>query len=233
MACAVKFNRVAKSYRKGARRVEVIKNLSLRIGRGEAVLVNGPSGSGKTTFLNILGCLTRPTTGHVLVGRHAVSGRPDHFRSKVRRDQIGFIFQQFNLLSGFTAAENVAMPLVPLGWDAGKRRERAEYLLQGLGLSHRAGFDVSELSGGEQQRVAIARALVCDPWLVLADEPTSNVDRETAEMVHAIFADLKSKEKTLVVASHDPELAHCGLFDRELSLPGGHWNVGKTGTDLP
>jgi putative ABC transport system ATP-binding protein len=225
MACAVKLTHVGKSYRSGTQSVAVIKDLSLRIDRGEAILVNGPSGTGKTTLLNIVGCLTRPSEGYVLVGRRAVSGRPDHVRSTVRRDQIGFIFQQFNLLAGFTAVENVAMPLVPLGLKAAPRREKAEQLLRKLGLSHRAHFDVNELSGGEQQRVAIARALVSDPWLVLADEPTSNVDSETAGVVVSIFAELKSQKKTLIVASHDPMLVDSGIFDRELVLPDGHWSA--------
>jgi putative ABC transport system ATP-binding protein len=219
---AVKLVRVDKTFRSGTERVDVIKGLSLRIDREESILIHGPSGAGKTTLLNLVGCLTRPTRGYVVVGRHAVSGRPDHLRSKIRREQIGFIFQQFNLLDGYTAVENVGMPLVALGMKASRRREEAERLLGELELSHRAGFDVSGLSGGEQQRVAIARALVCDPWLILADEPTSNVDSETAEAIVSIFARLKSKKKTLVVASHDPVLVNSGLFDRELPFPDSH-----------
>lgn len=226
MPCAIEFTQVSKHFRSGSERVEPIRDLSFRVDVSEAVLVSGPSGSGKTTLLNIVGCLTRPSQGAVSVGGREVSRLADHFRTQVRRHQIGFIFQQFNLLAGYTAVENVAMPLIPSGVSAEERRRRAGDLLNLLGLSHRARFSVSELSGGEQQRVAIARALIRDPWLILADEPTSNVDAESASQILAIFSELKSRKKTIVVASHDPMLVESGLFDRELVLPDGRWAGG-------
>jgi putative ABC transport system ATP-binding protein len=237
---AIQLDGVGKSFRSGTRTVDAIKDLTCRIDVGETVVIRGPSGSGKTTLLNIIGCLSRPTAGSVTVGGREVASLPDHLRTRVRRQQVGFIFQQFNLLPGYSTLDNVAMPLVPLGLGTRARRERARHFLDELGIAHRAEFAVNELSGGEQQRVAIARALINDPWLVLADEPTSNVDDESARAVLAIFERLRSKKKTLVLSSHDPQLLTSGLVDRTLMLPEGRWQDGDppgggapTGGDTP
>jgi len=223
VTAAIQLENVSKIFYSGRERVEAVKELTCAIEAGEVVLFSGPSGSGKSTLLNMVGCLTRPTVGRVFLRGREVSRLADHFRSDVRRNEMGFIFQQFNLLPGYSALDNVAMPLVPLGLRASERREQAGILLERLGMSHRASFAANELSGGEQQRVAIARALVGDPWLILADEPSSNVDMKTAHRLLSIFSEFKKEGKTLVIASHDQMLLESDLIDRELVLPDGEW----------
>jgi putative ABC transport system ATP-binding protein len=232
MAFSIELDSVTKIFRSGRERVEAIKGLNGQIEEGEAVLFSGPSGSGKSTLLNIVGCLTRPTAGRVFMRGREVSRLADHFRSDVRRNEMGFIFQQFNLLAGYTALDNVAMPLIPLGLGVSERRRRAGTLLERLGLMHRATFAVNELSGGEQQRVAIARALIGDPWLILADEPSSNVDEKAAHTLLAIFDELKGEGRTLIIASHDRMFLESDLIDRKLVLPAGEW-ICCAGSEAP
>ena len=180
-----------------------VKDLSLEVSSGECLVIQGASGCGKTTLLNLMGCLVRPTEGRIWVGEKEVSLLPDQFLSRIRRNRIGFIFQQYNLLTGFTSLQNVCMPLVPIGIPSTIQQQRAMARLESLNVSHRAAFVVNDLSGGEQQRVAIARALINDPDIILADEPNSNVDETTSRGILRIFQQLRKKGKTIIVATHD------------------------------
>lgn len=197
---------LCKIFKQCGQDVTVLSDVELKVNKGECVVIEGPSGSGKTTLLNTVGCLTRPTRGEIFINDKRISHLPEHFLCELRRSKIGFIFQQFNLLAGFTAVENVGMPLVPLGVCEAERRERACHRLDFLGLGKRADVPINKLSGGEQQRVAIARALMNDPELIIADEPVSNVDAATAEKIAEIFKELIDDGKTILVTSHDPLL---------------------------
>ncbi|MGV8073567.1 MAG: ABC transporter ATP-binding protein [Syntrophobacteraceae bacterium] len=212
---------VSKHYQSGKVRIKVLDEVSLDIVRGEAVLLTGPSGSGKTTLLNIMGCLTRITRGRLWLQGQEISHVPDHFLSAIRRKHMGFIFQQFNLLSGLTTWENVAIPLLPVGITEKERKIRAMNLLEKLNLETRAYFLANELSGGEQQRAAIARALISDPDVILADEPLSNIDLMHVEMVILILEELKRQGKTIIVASHDSQPQLDTLVDRTIHVECG------------
>jgi len=218
----VKLENATKNYRSGKVRVKALDHVSLEVKRGECIAVLGPSGSGKTSLLNIIGCLTRLTKGTLWLAGQEVSHLPDHFLSAVRREKIGFIFQQFNLLSAYTTWENVSISLLPIGVSERSRRTRAMKLLEALNLETRAEFLANELSGGEQQRAAIARALINDPEIILADEPLSNIDADHAKMVIDIFASLKTKGKTIIASFHGLEPALENLTDRIL-----HFNTGR------
>lgn len=194
---------VSKVYRNNRTETIALDGVDLELEAGQLVLLTGHSGSGKTSLLNVAGCLTRPTTGRVWLAGQQVSALPDHFLSDVRRHAVGFVFQLYNLLPGYTAAENVAMPLIPTGIGEKQRNEKAVGMLDRVGLSHRAHVRVEQLSGGEQQRVAVARALINDPKLILADEPTSNVDPHTELVIISIFLELKKQGKAIIVISHD------------------------------
>jgi len=214
----IKTENLSKTYRSGKRKVKVIENLSFNAKKGECVLIRGPSGSGKTTLLNLLGALARPSEGRVYIYEKEISRFPDYLLTPFRREKIGFIFQQFNLISGYTAAQNVMLPLIPLGIRVKEREQRAWEILLRLGLRDRFDFRVSELSGGEQQRVTIARALINKPGIILADEPTSNIDEDNAKEVIKILKQLKDEGKTIVIASHDPLIHKWELVDRSYHL---------------
>lgn len=199
----IQIKRLSKIFREGKREVAALSQLDLNIRKGECVIIGGPSGSGKTTLLNIAGCLTRPTEGEVILDNQCLSRLPEHFLCDLRRSKIGFIFQQFNLFTGYTAIENAGMPLMPLGVREVERRRLAGALLDSLGLGDRLDFPVNELSGGEQQRVAIARALINDPEIIIADEPISNLDTGNAAKIADVFAKLAKEGKTLLITSHD------------------------------
>lgn len=215
---AIKTERLCKRYVSGKVKVQVLEDLDLEVRRGSCLLLRGPSGSGKTTLLNVIGTLTKPTSGRVLISGKDISHLPEHFLVQLRRQKIGFVFQQYNLLHSYTCLENIGMSLMPLGISAKERREKGLSILRELNLEDRADFKVNELSGGEQQRVSIARALVNDPNILLADEPTSNIDLKNAEAILEILAKLKSEQKTLVVVSHDPLIVESSLPDDVLDM---------------
>ena len=197
---------VRKVYRTAAAPVEALKDLSVSIRRGEFVAVMGPSGSGKTTFLNCLSGLDEIDGGSVLVDGNDIHKMSDQKRSRYRAKSMGFIFQAFNLIPVFTASENVELPLLLAGVAPAEARQRADQTLERVGLGHRQHHRPNELSGGEQQRVTIARALAGQPSIVWADEPTGNLDTETAHSVMDLLRELNAEGLTVVLVTHDPEI---------------------------
>ena len=196
-----------KDYRMGDQVVQALRGISMSVASGEFLAVMGPSGSGKSTFMNLLGCLDTPTAGKYLLEGSEVSSLSPDERAHIRNQRIGFVFQSFNLLARTSALENVALPLRYSGTPRRKRLERAEEVLSMVGLSDRADHHPSQLSGGEQQRVAIARSLVCQPAIILADEPTGALDTRTGIEVMSIFQDLNAQGMTVVIVTHEPEIA--------------------------
>jgi putative ABC transport system ATP-binding protein len=194
---------VRKTFRSGDRDVEALRGVSCRIDKGRCAFIVGPSGSGKSTLLYLLGALDHPTSGTIRVEGRDLTNLAEPQMNTYRRDEVGFIFQSFNLIGNLTAVENVLIPFLPRG-IAAEHREKAESLLREVGLGHRLGHRPRQMSGGEQQRVAIARALVKDPILLLADEPTGELDSKTGDEIYRILRDLQARRKTtLVVVTHD------------------------------
>ncbi|MEI8109501.1 MAG: ABC transporter ATP-binding protein [Chitinophagia bacterium] len=198
---------IQKSYFMGSQVIPVLKGISLNIHKNEYVALMGPSGSGKSTLMNILGCLDSPTGGRYILNSKDVSKMPDDDLATVRNTEIGFVFQQFNLLPRLTAAENVALPLVYAGVSKKDRMERAMEALKKVGLAERSHHKSNELSGGQIQRVAIARAVVNNPSLLLADEPTGNLDSKTSVEVMEIFAQIQAAGNTVVLVTHEEDIA--------------------------
>ncbi|MCM5529030.1 ABC transporter ATP-binding protein [Parasegetibacter sp. NRK P23] len=198
---------IQKSYFMGTQAIPVLKGIDLDIFKNEYVALMGPSGSGKSTLMNILGCLDTPTGGKYVLNGHDVSKMIDDDLAAVRNREIGFVFQQFNLLPRLTAAENVALPLVYAGVAKKERTERAMDVLQKVGLAERSHHKPNELSGGQCQRVAIARALINNPSLILADEPTGNLDSRTSDEIMAIFGAIQSAGNTVVLVTHEEDIA--------------------------
>jgi putative ABC transport system ATP-binding protein len=196
---------ITKVYKAGQTEVPALRGISCRIESGEMVSIIGPSGSGKSTLMNIIGCLDKPTSGRYLLDGTEVSELNDNQLAEIRNKKIGFVFQSFNLLSRTTALANVELPLIYGG--ASNRRQRALQVLESVGLAHRVTHRPSELAGGEQQRVAIARALVNNPSLILADEPTGNLDTRTSQEIMAIFKKLNEQGMTIVLVTHEPDIA--------------------------
>lgn len=211
---------LAKSYADGEERVTVLENINLQLAAGELLAIVGSSGSGKSTLLHILGGLDEADAGAVVVAGATPAALKPQQLAQWRNQKLGFIYQFHHLLSEFTALENVAMPLLIAGWPMAKAKQKAQALLERVGLGHRLEHEPARLSGGERQRVAIARALVNDPVLVLADEPTGNLDEETAAVIYDLMLELNEQFGTaFVVVTHDSVLAH--KLPRQLPLHAG------------
>jgi putative ABC transport system ATP-binding protein len=216
---------VGKRYGRGAEETWALRDVNLRIAPGERVAIVGPSGSGKTTLLHVLGCLDRTTTGAMLFDGHDLLAAGDRTLTRFRAESLGFVFQSFHLFELFTAIENVEYPLHLLGVGANERRERSQEALRLVGLEAMAKRLPQELSGGEKQRVAVARAIVHRPKLVLADEPTANLDSATGERIVELLGSLNERlGVTLVVATHDTALVGC--MERVVSLKDGRLDEG-------
>ncbi|SDW83040.1 putative ABC transport system ATP-binding protein [Hydrobacter penzbergensis] len=203
----IQLESIEKSYFMGNQAIQALKGVSLEISKNEYVALMGPSGSGKSTLMNILGCLDSPTGGRYILNGLDVSKMPDDSLASVRNTEIGFVFQQFNLLPRLTAAENVALPLIYAGIGRKERTERAMEALKKVGLETRSHHKSNELSGGQIQRVAIARALVNNPSLLLADEPTGNLDTRTSAEVMEIFSKIQEAGNTVVLVTHEEDIA--------------------------
>jgi putative ABC transport system ATP-binding protein len=198
---------IGRKYVIGTEIIHALKSVSLTINKGEFVALMGPSGSGKSTLMNILGCLDTPTKGEYILNGINVSHMTDSELAEVRNAEIGFVFQTFNLLPRSTALDNVALPLIYAGISKEKRSERAKKALENVGLGHRMDHKPNELSGGQRQRVAVARALINDPSIILADEPTGNLDTKTSIEIMGLIEDIHAKGNTIILVTHEEDIA--------------------------
>jgi putative ABC transport system ATP-binding protein len=218
----IKLNNIRKAFNQGRENEYwALDGIDLHINEKQVTALCGPSGSGKTTLLTIIGCLARPTSGRVQLKQRDISGLPERFLTEERRSTFGFVFQQFNLIKGLSARDNVMLPAYPLGGDWKKLHERADGLLDSLKLGHRRDARVEWLSGGEQQRVAIARAMINDPQVVIADEPTANLDTVLSREFLTILEGLKDQGKTILLTSHDPLVVESAVVDKVVNLRDG------------
>ncbi len=203
----IRIEHIAKIYKVGTEEVHALRDVSLTIDKNEYVAIMGPSGSGKSTLMNMLGCLDTPTSGLYQFKGVSVSDMTDNQLANIRNQEIGFVFQTFNLLARYDAIHNVELPLVYAGVPKNERRERAKRALIDVGLGDRIAHKPNELSGGQRQRVAIARALVTNPSIILADEPTGNLDSKTGEEIMALFHEIHQKGNTIILVTHEEYIA--------------------------
>lgn len=203
----ISLSNIAKHYKVGTEIVKALRSISLTIYKNEYVALMGPSGSGKSTLMNILGCLDTPTSGTYILNKNDVSKLEDNDLAEIRNKEIGFVFQTFNLLPRSTALENVMLPLIYAGMNKADRILKAEKSLAGVKLSDRITHKPNELSGGQRQRVAVARALVNDPSIILADEPTGNLDSKTSVEIMGLFEEIHKKGNTIIVVTHEEDIA--------------------------
>ena len=215
----IKLSDIRKIYTIGDSTVAALDGVSIHIKKGEFAAIMGPSGSGKSTLMNILGCLDRPTTGSYILDGEEVAKLSDDDLAITRNKKIGFVFQNFNLLSRISALENVALPLIYAGVDRTTRLKRATELLVSVGLGERMDHLPNELSGGQRQRVAIARALVNDPRILMADEPTGNLDTKSSIEIMGLFGELHQQGKTIILVTHEPDIAE--YAQRQLTVRDG------------
>lgn len=200
---------------------KALRGINLAVQRQEIVCFKGPSGSGKTSLLSVIGCLVRPTSGRVLFQDEIISALPEHFMAAVRRNTFGFVFQRFNLISGLSVMENVMLPAYPNGPDFLELKNRSKTLLKQLDIAELAHRPVEALSGGEAQRTAICRALMNNPQVIIADEPTANLDSKLSASVVSILSNLREQGKTILMSSHDPLVYESSLVDRVIEMRDG------------
>ncbi len=226
MTPIISLDSIARKYQIGTEIIHALKSVSLDIHKNEYVALMGPSGSGKSTLMNILGCLDTPSSGTYILNNHDVSSMIDNELAEIRNKEIGFVFQTFNLMPRYTALENVALPLIYAGVSKAEREERAREVLNQVDLGNRMDHRPNELSGGQRQRVAVARALVNRPSIILADEPTGNLDSKTSYEIMALFEDIHKAGNTIIIVTHEEDIAmHAHRIVR--------LRDGLTETDLP
>lgn len=225
---SILLSNVTKVYKLGGETVNALAGLTLNISPGEFTAIMGPSGSGKSTLMNILGCLDRPTSGSYMLDDQEVATLNDDELATTRNKKIGFVFQSFNLLPRMSTLENVALPMVYAGVEKKERLARATQVLAMVGLQERMNHQPNELSGGQRQRVAIARSLVNDPTIIMADEPTGNLDTKSGDEVMAIFSELNAQGRTIILVTHEPEIAEYAkrvVYVRDGRIERDEWKV--------
>lgn len=222
----IELESVTKIYNQGqVNEVVALNDVSLNISDNSMLCLRGASGCGKSTLLSVIGCVFQPTSGRVAIAGKQLSRLPDRFLTLHRRRFIGFIFQNFNILTSLTVRENIVLPLVPLGISPARMRERSDELMEQFGISHRQNFPAGQVSGGELQRVAIARALVSDPPLILADEPTAHLDSRLSVEFMRFMGELKKKGKTIIITSHDAMVTEHPAIDQVIDMKDGRIHV--------
>ena len=225
---SILLSNVTKVYQLGGETVNALAGLTVSISPGEFTAIMGPSGSGKSTLMNILGCLDRPTSGSYMLDGQEVATLNDDELAMTRNKKIGFVFQSFNLLPRMSTLENVALPMVYAGVEKKERLARATQVLAMVGLQERMNHQPNELSGGQRQRVAIARSLVNDPTIIMADEPTGNLDTKSGDEVMAIFSELNTQGRTIILVTHEPEIAEYAkrvVYVRDGLIERDEWKV--------